>query len=79
MSTTFKLKISRETKEKAHLREGEYLVIKSLKGDTLVLVKPKELPLKEKAILEIVGIGESGLKDVSSHHDTYLYPSKKKI
>jgi len=73
----FKLKISKEIKEKAHLKEGEYLVVKSLKGDTLVLAKPKESPIKEKAILDVVGIGKSGQKDISSSHDTRLYPSKK--
>jgi len=75
----FKLKIPKAIKEKVVLlREGEYLIVKSHQGDTLVLTKPKEPPLKERAILEIVGIGKSGLKDISSNHDDYLYPAKKK-
>lgn len=74
----FKLKISKAIKEKARLREGEYLIIKSLKGDILVLTKPKEPPVKEKDILDVIGIGRSGIKDISSHHDTYLYPCKKR-
>lgn len=78
MDTIFKFKISKEVKEKADLKEGEYLIVKSLKGDTLILAKPKESRLKEKAILDIVGIGASGLSNISSCHDDYLYPSKKK-
>ena len=74
----FKFKITKEVKERAHLKEGEYLVVESLKGDTLILSKPKDPQLKERAILDIIGIGESGLKDISSHHDAYLYSSKKR-
>ena len=72
-----KLKIPKEMKEKAQLRAGEYLIVNSLKGDTLVLSKPKEPQLKEQTILDIIGLGESGLKDISANHDAYLYPSKK--
>lgn len=78
MKNAIKFKISKEIKENVQLKKGEYLIVQSLKGDMLILTKPKEPLLNTKSILGIVGIGKSGLKDVSSRHDDYLYPPKEK-
>jgi antitoxin HicB len=53
-------------------KEAIELYIESLKDHN------EEIPIEEEPLLNIIGLGRSGLHDVSENHDKYLAESKLK-
>ncbi|MBC7342860.1 MAG: AbrB/MazE/SpoVT family DNA-binding domain-containing protein [Clostridia bacterium] len=70
--------IPQHIRESLGLKSGDYLAVEVEENEIrLRKVRPIKPLSEEDPIWKLVGIGDSGLKDVAANHDRYLAEGEK--